>query len=132
MFEEFKKFAIKGNVIDLAVGVVIGGAFGKIIGSLVEDMIMPIMGFLTGKIDLTALQVVIPTSTSGSAGIAIKYGRFLQSTLDFLIIAFAIFMVIKAFNKFSKKTEEAPPEAPAIPKTEVLLTEIRDLLQRQK
>lgn len=138
MFEEFKKFAIKGNVIDLAVGVVIGGAFSKIVSSLVEDLIMPIMGFITGRIDLSALQLVIPTSTSGSAGIAIKYGKFLQSTLDFIIIAFSIFLFIKAINRLrtmieeKEKKQEPGAAAAEINKTEVLLTEIRNLLKHQK
>lgn len=132
MFEEFKKFAIKGNVIDLAVGVVIGGAFSKIVTSLVEDLIMPIMGFITGRINLTALELVVRADTSGTPELAIRYGKFIQSTIDFLIIAFSIFLFIKAFNRVRKLIDDKPDTASETSKTEVLLTEIRNLLKQQK
>jgi large conductance mechanosensitive channel len=123
MWNEFKKFALKGNVIDLAVGVVIGAAFGKIVASLVADIITPLIGLLVGGIDLTKLSY-----SFGSA--ELKYGVFLQNIIDFLIIAFAIFMFVKAINRFKKK-EPAVVEAPAIPDTkEALLMEIRDLLKQ--
>ena len=123
MIKEFKEFAMKGNVIDLAVGVVIGGAFGAIINSLVGDIIMPIVGVLTGGINFSGLSVTV-----GSAVIA--YGKFIQATLTFLIIAFAIFMVVKGINA-TKKAEEAAPAAPPEPSAqEKLLTEIRDLLKK--
>lgn len=131
MFEEFKKFAIKGNVIDLAVGVVIGGAFSKIVSSLVEDLIMPIMGFITGKIDLSALELVVQAS-SGTAALSIKYGKFLQSTVDFLIISFSIFILIKTINRIRKMVDEKTESTAEITKTEMLLTEIRNLLKQQK
>ncbi|HYH03512.1 MAG TPA: large-conductance mechanosensitive channel protein MscL [Bacillota bacterium] len=132
MFEEFKKFAIKGNVIDLAVGVVIGGAFSKIVTSLVEDLIMPIMGFITGRIDLSALELVVRADSNGTTELAIKYGKFLQSTIDFLIIAFSIFLFIKAINRIRKMVDEKPDTATDNSKTEILLTEIRNLLKQQK
>lgn len=127
MIKEFKEFALKGNVLDLAVGVIIGGAFGNIVTSLVNDIIMPIMGLILGGINFTALQYV--ASTSGEEPIIIKYGEFIQSTIDFLIIAFSIFLFIKIITSFKKKEEEAPEEPPGPTKEEVLLTEIRDLLK---
>ncbi|MFC3750702.1 large conductance mechanosensitive channel protein MscL [Paenibacillus sp. GCM10012306] len=127
MWKEFKSFALKGNVLDLAVAVIIGAAFGKIVSSLVEDIIMPIIGLLIGGINLNEL-----TLTYGDA--VVKYGVFLQTVVDFFIIAFSIFMAIKLASKFKKKEEvkEEVVEAPA-PEPEVaLLTEIRDLLKKQQ
>ncbi len=125
LFSEFKTFAMRGNVMDLAVGVVIGGAFGLIINSLVGDVIMPIIGILTGGIDFTGLSYTV-----GSAAIA--YGKFIQAIFSFTIIAFVLFLVIKGMNATKKKTEEAPA-APAAPSSEeILLAEIRDLLKNQK
>ena len=125
LFSEFKTFAMRGNVMDLAVGVVIGGAFGLIINSLVGDVIMPIIGILTGGVDFTGLSY-----TFGKASIA--YGKFIQSVFSFTIIAFVLFLVIKGMNATKKKTEEAPA-APATPSSEeILLAEIRDLLKNQK
>lgn len=121
MWSEFKQFATRGNVIDLAVGVVIGGAFGKIVTSLVEDLIMPLVGLLLGGINFSGLSYTV-----GDA--VIKYGGFLQTVVDFLIIAFSIFMVIRFLNRF-KKNEEEVEEVETIDKTEELLTEIRDLLR---
>ncbi|NLL49076.1 MAG: large-conductance mechanosensitive channel protein MscL [Firmicutes bacterium] len=134
MFEEFKKFAMRGNVIDLAIGVIIGGAFGKITTSLVNDLITPLLGLVLGRVDLTALKIVLREATDTTAGLAITYGVFLQNILDFLIIAFSIFMMIRVINRFKKKEEEAPAAPPAPPEPsaeEKLLAEIRDLLKEQ-
>jgi large conductance mechanosensitive channel len=137
MMKEFKAFAMRGNVIDLAVGVIIGGAFGKIVTSLVNDIIMPLVGLLIGGFNVSTLKVTLKSPITDAAGKVIKeavtlnYGSFLQFTLDFLIIAFCIFMFIKLMNSMKRK-EEALPEAPAEPtKEEILLTEIRDLLKNK-
>ncbi|SFB08466.1 MULTISPECIES: large conductance mechanosensitive channel protein MscL [unclassified Bacillus (in: firmicutes)] len=124
MFNEFKKFAIKGNVIDLAVGVIIGAAFGKIVSSLVADIITPLIGLLMGGIDFSKLQF-----TLGEADV--KYGLFLQSVTDFLIISFSIFLFVRLINRFKKK-EEAKNEKAVVDKKEELLMEIRDLLKQQR
>jgi large conductance mechanosensitive channel len=121
MWSEFKKFAMKGNVIDLAVGVVIGGAFGKIVSSLVEDLIMPLVGLLLGGVDFSSLSYTFRDTV-------IKYGQFIQTVVDFFIIAFSIFMVIRFLNRFKKKEEEAEV-VQEVDKKEELLTEIRDLLR---
>lgn len=133
MWGEFKKFALRGNVIDLAVGVIVGGAFGKITTSLVNDIIMPILGLILGRIDLTTLKLVLRSGNEGTKELALTYGVFLQNTLDFLIISFSIFIAIRAINKLKAKEEEPPPPpAPPKPsKEEKLLTEIRDLLKEQ-
>lgn len=128
-FQDFKAFAMKGNVIDMAVGVVIGGAFGKIVTSLVNDIITPAISLLTGSVNLADLSVDLPSWTGEP--ISLAYGLFAQNILDFLIIAFSIFMVIKIIGKFRRKKEEAPAAPPAPSKEEVLLTEIRDLLKEQ-
>lgn len=130
MLQEFKKFALKGNVLDLAVGVIIGGAFGKIVTSLVNDMIMPILGIFTGKINLTSLKWVISPENGNTAELSIKYGQFLQTMIDFFLVALSIFLVIKAINSFKKKQEEKPQEVKPS-KEELLLTEIRDILKRK-
>lgn len=133
MLQEFKKFALKGNVLDLAVGVIIGGAFGKIVTSLVNDMIMPVLGIVTGKINLTALKFVITPESSGNAELAINYGQFLQTTIDFFLVALSIFLVIKALNRLNrKKEEEEKAPEPIRTNEEILLTEIRDLLKDRK
>ncbi|WP_374718317.1 large conductance mechanosensitive channel protein MscL [Neobacillus sp.] len=124
MWNEFKQFAMKGNVLDLAVGVIIGGAFGKIVSSLVEDILTPILGLLSGGINFTDLMIQF-----GEA--KVKYGQFIQSVLDFFIIAFSIFLFIKIINRFKKKEEQKSDEL-IIDRTEELLTEIRDLLKEQK
>ena len=123
---EFKEFAMKGNVMDMAVGVIIGGAFGKIVSSLVDDVLMPIIGMITGGVNFTDLAITV-----GEANI--KYGTFIQNVVDFLIVAFCIFLMLKGINKLNRKKEEpAPePEAPAGPTQEELLAEIRDLLKKQ-
>jgi len=122
MLQEFKKFALRGNVLDLAIGVIIGGAFGKIVTSLVNDALMPIIGLLLGGIDFSNLEITVKDA-------AIRYGAFLQSIVDFLIIAFSIFIFVKTINKMKKKEEEKPPTPPEPSKEELLLTEIRDILK---
>lgn len=130
IIDEFKSFAVKGNVIDMAVGIIIGAAFGKIVTSFVNDVIMPPIGILIGGVKFSSLKIVLKEAVGETPAIAINYGNFLQVTFDFLIIALSIFMVIKAMNA-AKKKEEAKPAAPAPPtKEEVLLTEIRDLLKK--
>ena len=138
--KEFKEFAMKGNVMDMAVGVIIGGAFGKIVSSLVDDIIMPIVGKALGNADFTNLYIAlsegIPESTpladAKGMGSVFAYGSFLQTVVDFLILAFCIFMMVKGINKLKKKEEPAPaPEAPKGPTQEELLTEIRDLLKQK-
>lgn len=134
--KEFKSFAMRGNVVDMAVGIIIGGAFGKIVSSLVADVIMPPIGLLIGGVDFTALKIVIKDGVMDSAGkvvsesVSLNYGNFIQVTIDFLIIAFAIFLLIKGMNNLKKKEEKAPAAAPAPSKEELLLTEIRDLLKK--
>jgi large conductance mechanosensitive channel len=125
---EFKEFAMKGNVIDLAVGVVIGAAFGKIVGSLVGDVIMPMLSPLLGSINFSDLSLRIATDAAGRP-VLLKYGMFLQTCLEFLIIALAIFIVIKGINRLKRPPQDAPPPAP--PKSELLLQEIRDILARK-
>ncbi|MBP3777190.1 MAG: large conductance mechanosensitive channel protein MscL [Paludibacteraceae bacterium] len=136
--KEFKEFAMKGNVMDMAVGVIIGGAFGKIISSLVEDIIMPVISLCTGGISFVDLFVNLGEGTyktlaeAKEAGAAVfAYGQFIQNILDFMIIAFCIFLMIKAMNKLNRKKEEPAPEAPAGPTQEELLAEIRDLLKQK-
>ena len=135
-FQEFKDFAMRGNVLDMAVGVVIGGAFGKITTSLVNDIIMPFVSMLTGGIDFSQWKWVLKAADEAAetAEVAVNFGNLITVVLDFIIIAFVIFSLIKAMNKLKKKEEEKPaePEAPAGPTTEELLTEIRDLLKEQK
>ena len=126
---EFKEFAMKGNVMDMAVGVIIGGAFGKIVSSLVDDVLMPLVGMITGNVDFTNLAFKIG---EGEGAAVLKYGNFIQNTVDFVIVAFCIFLMLKAINKLNRKKEEAPaePAAPAGPTQEELLAEIRDLLKK--
>ena len=142
-FEEFKTFAMRGNVIDLAVGVVIGGAFGKITTSLVNDIIMPLISMITGGIDFSAWKWVLKEAVKELdpatnemvevlPEVAVNFGNTIAIILDFIIIAFAIFCVIKVLNKLQKKKEEAPAAPPAPSKEELLLTEIRDLLKERK
>lgn len=128
--KEFKKFALRGNVLDMAVGVIIGGAFSKIVNSMVNDIIMPIIGILTGKIDISSLQFLIPSSIAGGEPVVVKYGQFLQNILNFLIIGISIFFMIKLVNRLIKKHEDEKP-APKPTNEEILLTEIRDLLKEK-
>lgn len=136
--QDFKAFAMKGNVIDMAVGVIVGGAFGKIVTSLVNDIIMPVMSIVTGGDGLKNLKYVIVEAREATAEganavaeVAVNYGMFIQNIVDFLIIAFSIFMALKVIMKFKKKEEEKPAPAPAPSNEEVLLGEIRDLLKQQ-
>ena len=131
--KEFKEFAVKGNVMDMAVGVIIGGAFGKIVSSLVNDILMPPIGALLGNTDFTKLQIVLKEAVEeGGAPITWNYGNFIQQCVDFTILTFCIFVMVKMMNKLIKKKEAAPAPAPAPSKEELLLTEIRDLLKEQQ
>ena len=132
MMSEFKEFAVKGNVVDMAVGIIIGAAFGKIVSSFVGDVIMPPIGILLGGVDFSDLAFVLKEAAGEVPAVVISYGKFVQTFIDFTIIAFAIFMVIKAINSFKKREEEAPKAPPEPTNEEVLLTEIRDLLKNQK
>ena len=133
LLDEFKAFALKGNVVDMAVGIIIGIAFGKIVTSAVADIIMPPLGLLLGGVNFTDLKVVMKAATETNPAVTWNYGNFLQVTFDFLIVAFVVFMMIKAMNAAKKKPEAAPatpPPPPAPTKEETLLTEIRDLLKK--
>lgn len=143
MLKEFKSFAMKGNVLDLAVAVIIGGAFGKIITSFVNDVLMPPIGLLLGNTDFSNLKVILKAGadavmngdqvvTPAVTAVTLNYGVFINTVLDFLIVAFSIFMVIKAFNSMKKKQAEAPAAPPAPSKEETLLAEIRDILKEKK
>ena len=134
MLQEFKAFAMRGNVVDMAVGIIIGGAFGKIVTSLVNDVVMPPIGMLIGGVDFVELKLVLKEASVDATGAAIpavtvNYGLLINNIINFLIIAFAIFMVIKAMNTMKKKGEPAPSPPPAPTKEEILLTEIRDALR---
>ncbi len=131
MMSEFREFAVKGNVVDMAVGIVIGGAFGTIVKSLVSDVIMPPIGLITGGIDFSSMKWVLHAAgADGKGEVAIQYGLFINAVVSFLIVAFSIFMVIRAMNRLQRKKEEAPA-APAAPPADIqLLTEIRDLLKK--
>ena len=130
LVDEFKAFVMRGNVVDLAVGVIIGAAFGKIVTSLVNDIFMPIIGMVLGNVDFTSLEIKLGEPVEGAQQAAIRYGMFIQEIVNFLIIAFCIFMVIKLINKAKKKKDEKPAPAPEPTKEEVLLTEIRDALKK--
>ena len=136
--KEFKEFAMKGNVMDMAVGVIIGGAFGKIVSSLVDDVLMPVIGKLTGGVSFVDLFVTLgdgnykTLAAAKEAGAAVfAYGQFIQNIVDFLIVAFCIFLMLKGINKMNRKKEEPAPEAPKGPTQEELLAEIRDLLKKK-
>lgn len=130
MLQEFKEFAMKGNVVDLAVGVIIGGAFGKIVSSLVADVIMPPIGVLMGGVDFAKLGIVLKEAVDEKTpAVMLNYGNFIQSIVDFTIVAFAIFMAIKLMNKLKRSEPPAPAAPPAPTNEELLLTEIRDLLK---
>lgn len=133
---EFKEFAMKGNVVDMAVGVIIGGAFGKIVSSLVNDVVMPLVGLATGGLDFKEHKLILKDAVMNGEEIvtpevAMTWGVFVQNIVDFLIVAFCIFVAIRFMNRFKKKVEETPAAPPAPTKEEVLLTEIRDLLKQQ-
>ncbi len=133
LLQEFKEFAIKGNAIDMAVGIIVGAAFGKIISSLVADVIMPPIGVLVGGVDFTKLAINIKDAAEGAPAVTLNYGNFIQATVDFTIIAFAVFVLVKAINSLKKSEVKAPEPAvePAPSKEELLLTEIRDLLKQK-
>jgi large conductance mechanosensitive channel len=130
LVDEFKAFAMKGNVVDMAVGIIIGAAFGKIIASMVSDVLMPPLGLLIGGVTFTDLKFIMKAAVGDNPAVTLNYGNFLQVVFDFLIVAVVVFMMIKAINATRKK-QVAPPPAPAAPsKEEILLTEIRDLLKK--
>lgn len=129
MINDFKKFVLRGNLVDLAVGLVVGAAFGKVVSSFVNDMLMPFIGILIGGVDFTELKYVLKPAQGEIEAIAVTYGAFIQTIIDFLIIAATIFVVVKVYEKMQEK-EEAKPTPPA--KTEVLLEEIRDLMKKKK
>lgn len=131
MVQEFKKFAMRGNVIDMAVGIIIGVAFGKIVSSFVADVIMPPLGLLLGGVDFKDLAIVLKEAIGDTPAVVIAYGQFIQTIIDFVIIAFVIFLVIKAMNSLKAKEEATPAAPPAPTKEEILLTEIRDLLKEK-
>ncbi len=130
IIEEFKKFIMRGNVVDLAVGVIIGGAFGKIVSSFVNDVLMPPISLLLGGVNFKDLKIVLKAASGNIPANTLNYGSFIQSAVDFLIIALAIFMMIKVINSMQKKEEEKPTALKEIPAQEKLLTEIRDLLKK--
>lgn len=143
ILKEFKQFAMKGNVLDLAVAVIIGGAFGKIISSLVNDIIMPAVGLLLGNRDFSRMRIILKYPqdavmegdqiiTPAIAEVSIKYGAFIGTVLDFLIVALSVFVVIKVYNRLKKKEEAKPAVAPPPSQQEILLTEIRDILKEKK
>ena len=138
IIDEFKAFAIKGNMIDMAVGIIIGSAFGKIVSSFVNDIIMPPLGVLIGGVDFSDLTVIIKKAVGDAPAVTLNYGAFIQVIIDFMIIAWVIFIFVKGINTLKKKENEAnaaaaaPPAPPAPTKEETLLTEIRDLLKEQK
>ncbi|MEE4162260.1 MAG: large-conductance mechanosensitive channel protein MscL [Woeseiaceae bacterium] len=129
MMSEFKQFAMRGNVVDMAVGIVMGGAFGKIVSSFVADVLMPPIGIVLGGVDFSDLAVTLKAASDGADAVLLRYGVFIQTVVDFLIIAFAIFLVVKAMNSVKKKEEAAPTAPPKPSKEEELLTEIRDALK---
>ncbi|MCU0363008.1 MAG: large-conductance mechanosensitive channel protein MscL [Bacteroidales bacterium] len=130
LLDEFKAFAMRGNVVDLAVGIIIGAAFGKIVSSVVADLIMPPIGLLVGGVNFTDLKIVMKAATETAPAVTLNYGNFIQVVFDFVIVAFSVFLVIKAMNAAKKKEEAAPAAPPAPSKEETLLAEIRDLLKK--
>ena len=128
---EFKEFAVKGNVVDMAVGVIIGGAFGKIVSSFVADVVMPPLGIVTGGVNFAKLQWVLKAAEGDKPAIALKYGMFLQNVFDFLIVAIAVFFMVRVINRVRRKEEAAPAAPPEPTAQEKLLTEIRDLLKER-
>ena len=128
---EFKQFAVKGNVVDMAVGIIVGAAFGKIVASFVGDILMPPLGLALGGVNFTDLALVLKEANGDAPAVAIAWGKFVQTVIDFVIVAMAVFVGVKAMNSLKKKEQAAPPAAPPAPsKQEVLLTEIRDLLKK--
>ncbi len=132
MFKEFKEFAMRGSVVDLAVGVIIGAAFGKIVTSLVNDILMPPIGLVTGGVDFSNLALTLKGQAGGTPPVTINYGVFINSVIAFLIVAFCIFMIVRGLNRLKRKEEAQPPAPPEPPRQELLLVEIRDLLKARK
>jgi large conductance mechanosensitive channel len=132
MLKEFKEFAVKGNVMDMAVGIIIGSAFGKIVSSFVADVIMPPIGVVLGGVDFSNLAITIQEAVGETPAVVIGYGKFIQTLIDFIIIAFAIFIAVKGINSLKRKEEEVPEAPPEPSSEELLLAEIRDLLKEQK
>jgi large conductance mechanosensitive channel len=129
MLKEFQDFAVKGNVVDMAVGIIIGGAFGTIVKSLVDDVVMPPIGLLMGGIDFSNIVIPLKAATEEAEAVTINIGAFINNVIAFLIVAWAVFLLVKGMNSLKKKAEEAPAEPPAPPRSEVLLEEIRDALK---
>ena len=129
MIQEFKAFAVRGNVVDMAVGIIIGAAFGKIVSSAVADIVMPPLGLMVGGMDFSDLAVTLKDATAAAPAVVLGYGKFIQSLLDFTIVAFAIFLLVKGINTLKRQEAEAPSLPPAPSKEEQLLAEIRDLLK---
>jgi large conductance mechanosensitive channel len=132
MVKEFKEFAVKGNVVDMAVGIVIGAAFGKIVSSFVADVVMPPIGVLVGGVNFSKLAYTVKAATGSAPAVVISYGKFAQTVIDFIIIAFVIYVVVKGINSLRRKEQQAPPAPPQPSNQELLLTEIRDLLKVRK
>lgn len=133
ILQEFKEFAMRGNMIDMAVGIIIGAAFGKIVSSLVADVIMPPIGLLVGGVDFTDLAVTLKKATADDPAVVLRYGAFIQTIVDFLIVAFSIFLLVKGINSLRRKKEEKPASAPPAPSAEErLLAEIRDILKKEE
>ena len=132
ILKEFKEFAVKGNVMDMAVGIIIGAAFGKIVSSLVADVVTPPIGILLGGVDFSNLAITLKAAAGETPAVGLSYGKFIQTVFDFTIVAFAIFMMIKTINTLKRKEEQAPAPPPEPTKEELLLTEIRDLLKEKK
>ena len=132
ILKEFKEFAVKGNVVDMAVGIIIGAAFGKIVSSFVADVVTPPIGMLLGGVDFSSLAITLKAAAGDAPAVVLSYGKFIQTIVDFTIIAFAIFMGIKAINTMKRAEEAAPAPPPEPTKEEILLAEIRDLLKEKK
>jgi large conductance mechanosensitive channel len=132
ILKEFKEFAVKGNVVDMAVGIIIGVAFGKVVSSVVSDVIMPPIGLIIGGIDFSKLSIILKGTPGDLAAVVIAYGKFIQTVVDFTIVAFVIFMLVKAINTLKRKEEKAVPPPPAPSKEEALLAEIRDILKEKR
>jgi len=129
MIQEFKAFAVRGNVVDMAVGIIVGAAFGKIVSSAVADIVMPPLGIVVGGMDFSDLAIILKDATGAAPAVVLGYGKFIQSLLDFAIVAFAIFLLVKGINVLKRKEAEAPSAPPTPSKEELLLAEIRDLLK---
>jgi len=131
MIQEFKAFAVRGNVVDMAVGIIIGAAFGKIVSSAVADIVTPPLGLLIGGVDFSDLAITLKDATATAPAVVLSYGKFIQAAFDFTIVAFAVFLLVKGINHLKRKEAEAPSAPPTPSKEELLLTEIRDLLKQQ-